>query len=325
MKHFAPKSRAKSPWKIYVLALLGIMAGAGGAWIYQNWREPLAGGPGGDGFWARRLKTQIQSQFSSEQKAKFAPLTPENANGWYFLEGEPVQSFAVYQSQNPTRPTPSRRVFVLQPLGEFSLADRELLPDLRLYSEAFFQIPTRLQTPVPAAKLAPFARKGGLGKNGRQLDAGRLISEILKPNLPPDAALQMGIASDDLHAEGLSFVFGLATWRDRVGVFSTARYFPRDSPTLSESQRAKALRRAAHVLNHEAGHMLGLRHCTVFKCSMNGSNSLPDSDQTPLEFCPLCRQKLAWNIGYDAQKREKELADFYRKHGLLPFLNEIKD
>jgi len=83
-----------------------------------------------------------------------------------------------------------------------------------------------------------------------------------------------------------------------------------------DSDDATALSRACKVLNHEVGHMFGLEHCVFFHCSMNGANSLAETDLAPLHFCPLCDRKLAWNIGYSPLKRYEALKDFCAKYGM---------
>jgi archaemetzincin len=99
-------------------------------------------------------------------------------------------------------------------------------------------------------------------------------------------------------------VFGQASLRERVGVYSFARY----DPAFYDEARALGyetllLRRSCKVLAHETGHMFGLAHCTYFNCLMNGSNHLAESDRRPLHLCPVCLRKLQWSIGFDVLKR----------------------
>jgi archaemetzincin len=49
---------------------------------------------------------------------------------------------------------------------------------------------------------------------------------------------------------------------------------------------------------------------------MNGANSLVESDSAPVHVCPVCLEKLAWNIGFDSAKRHRELADLLEAEGL---------
>ena len=206
---------------------------------------------------------------------------------------------------------------MLQPLGKVSPEERELLEPLRAYCSAFFQLPARVAAPLALPQGQSFSRPSAYFPGRQQFDAGALLKRELEPRLPSDAAAYLGITMEDLWTNDLSFVFGLGSWHERVGIYTLGRYFPRKhGAKLSVLERKRALRRAMQVLNHETGHMLGLTHCTLYKCSMNGANSLGDADQTPLEFCPLCGQKLAWNIGFAAAQRDRELRAFSRKYGL---------
>ncbi len=288
-----------------------------GALLWNTANHPVSGAGQPDNFWAQREKARIYASFDPKIERRFVRLTPANANGWFGIYAEPLQSFGAYQGQNPTRPTKARRVVVIQPLGQFSPEERELLEPLRAYCAAFFQLPVRLSPPRTLSPAQIKHRPSGYHPGRPQFDAGAVLRTELEPQLPGDAAAHLGVTMDDLWSENLSFVFGLGSWRERVGVYSLARYFPRKrGAKLSPLERKRALRRAMQVLNHEAGHVFGLWHCTLYKCSMNGSNSLRDSDQTPLEMCPLCEQKLAWNGGFDSGQRSVQLHAFYKKHGL---------
>ena len=48
---------------------------------------------------------------------------------------------------------------------------------------------------------------------------------------------------------------------------------------------------------------------------MNGSNSLEESDRTPLAFCPECEAKLWWVCGQNPPRRARKLAEFADHHG----------
>ena len=70
-----------------------------------------------------------------------------------------------------------------------------------------------------------------------------------------------------------NFVFGLASIKDRTGVFSFARYDPRFfEPKEYIPKYDEIFWRAAGVMAHETCHMFGMRHCIYFDCLMNGSN-----------------------------------------------------
>jgi len=311
--------------RLFSLALVLVLLGGIGAWAYKNYTEPVAGGPNGDGYFAKLSKQQIYAGLSPEEARIAVPLTPENANSWYSVFIEPVQSFERYQSQKPTGITAERKSLVLQPLGKFNAEETAMIGDLKTYCQIFFQLPTRINKPMTLEQVEKYSRPSAYAKGQRQYDAAKILFDFLEPRLPNDAAAELGMTMEDIYSDNLSFVFGLGSWKERVGVYSLIRYFPKNGEKLTPKQKAIALRRACGVLNHEAGHMFGISHCTIYKCSMNGANSLSDSDQTPLEFCPVCRKKIEWNLKIDMKKRDAELAKFYEKHGLTPYLMQVAD
>jgi archaemetzincin len=115
-----------------------------------------------------------------------------------------------------------------------------------------------------------------------------------------------------------NFVFGQASLRDRVGVFSFARYDPVFYGESRGSQYQQLLlRRSTKVLVHETAHMFSLAHCIYFKCVMNGSNHLQESDSRPLSLCPVCLRKLQSSIQFDLAVRYHRLKQFYRNIGFI--------
>jgi archaemetzincin len=118
----------------------------------------------------------------------------------------------------------------------------------------------------------------------------------------------VGITMDDLYPDpAWNFVFGEASPRDRVGVYSFARYLTGEA---GEAGSSLLLRRSCKVLAHETAHLLGLAHCVFYSCLMNGSNNLPESDARPLHLCPVDLRKLQYSTGFDAAARYQELLAF---------------
>lgn len=334
-KNGKPLIHARRKVVLILIALLSV------GLCFVWWRHvppPSVGGGKPDSLLAIWVKSRIYASVSPLDEQGFTRLTPQNAAGWYAIFREPVQSVEYYQSQHPLRPTPARGTIVLQPLGPMTDKERALLNNLKEYCAAFFQLPVRIDEPLPlSAKIETRTRSGrhpgGRTENEknqyRQYNAGEIIDNVLAPRLPADAAAYLGITMADLWAEDLSFVFGLGSYDKRTGVYSLCRYYPqfkkqKNQPhgkplPVQDRQRTLAgekqtLKRACQVLNHEAGHIFGLYHCVLYKCSMNGGNSLSDFDATPLDYCPVCHSKLLWNISFDARKRYEDLLKFYQKH-----------
>ena len=62
--------------------------------------------------------------------------------------------------------------------------------------------------------------------------------------------------------------------------------------------------------------MFSLAHCVFFRCILNGSNHLQESDSRPLSLCPVCLRKIQFSIGFDVLDRYDKLFNFYRRVGL---------
>jgi hypothetical protein len=93
-----------------------------------------------------------------------------------------------------------------------------------------------------------------------QLFTPHILAHLTR-RLPADAFALAAVTAVALYPdEAWNFVFGQASLRTRVGVFSFARYDPAffDEPR-SPGDDALILRRMLEVLIHEVGHMFGLR------------------------------------------------------------------
>ena len=67
--------------------------------------------------------------------------------------------------------------------------------------------------------------------------------------------------------------------------------------------------------------MFGIAHCIYFRCLMNGSNHIAESDARPLHLCPVDLHKLLASIGFDPLARYAHLRDFRREAG---FIDEVR-
>lgn len=277
-------------------------------WIFFR-PLPTVGGGQLDGWEATALKERVYASVSPEDALGFERIDPARPGGWLLAFRETPQSLETYQAQNLIRPTEARRTLVLQPIGAMSAPDARLLEELRRYAAIYFQLPARI---APAVGLPP-SSDGML--RGNQYDAGRIMGEVLQPRVPPDAAIYFGLTNADLWRPDLNFVFGVGDNSSGVGILSLARLRPSFWHRKPEkSDDALILMRAARVLSHEIGHVLGMWHCVFYKCVMNGSNSLQESDAQPLQLCPVCHRKLLWNASADGARRYSEMLRFYREH-----------
>lgn len=241
--------------------------------------------------------------------AGFEPLGIPGPNDWRAAHPEPEQTFAEFVASGPNIPDARRRVIHLLPLGELP-TDGMDLDRFRRYAEIYFGLEARLLPPLPLADLKVTSRPGrGFGR--RQLLAPDIL-HVLDDRVPADSYCLTALTMADLYPDPTwNFVFGMAAYKDRVGVHSFARLGDLRTP----AGRAAALRRGLKVMAHEIGHMFGLAHCLHFACAMNGSNHLDESDSRPMHLCPVCLRKLHHVVRFDPAERYRRLAAFYRDIG----------
>jgi len=246
----------------------------------------------------------------------FDPIPAPGPHDWLAAHHEDGQTFDEFVRSHPNRPDKTRSTLYLQPLGEFPKDRRVSLDRLREFAAAFFSMKVEVLPPVDFGAVRMTTRKNPLTGN-RQILTDDIL-RFLKQRLSPDALCLLGVTMEDLYpAESWNFVFGQALPAERVGVYSFARY----DPAFYGQGRGKdydllMLRRSCKVLAHETGHMFGLAHCIYFRCVLNGSNHLEESDARPMRLCPVCLHKLQWSIGFDLVKRYAALARFYRRAGI---------
>jgi archaemetzincin len=246
-------------------------------------------------------------------KAKKAP----GGNDWLASHEEPGQTYGQYLKSGANKPKGLRTKLYVLPLGEFAEGKAPDLEALRQYMEVYYH-PLEVDVLPPLAAAEVPAKSRINQHSGKRQWKSTDILAWLPRKLPGDAYAMVAVTMTDLYPdESWNFVFGQATYKSRVGVFSFARYHPgwvgRED---GEGTEALVLRRSAKVLTHEMGHMFGIRHCIYFECNMNGANHLAESDATPMHLCPVCLRKMQYATGFDPRTRYAKLEGFYKDNDL---------
>jgi archaemetzincin len=245
----------------------------------------------------------------------FEPIPVPRRNDWLAHHPEPGQTFDEYVHSDPNWPDKKRNVIYLQPLGDFPKDRSPSLERLQECATAFFGMKVKTLPPVDITKAGVTSRRNpNTGK--RQILTGD-VRDLVKKTLPGDAFCLLAITMDDLYPDpSWNFVFGEASLRERVGVYSFARYDPLFYGQQRKQDYQKLiLWRSCSVLVHETGHMFGLLHCIHFRCILNGSNHLGESDSRALYLCPVCLRKLQYAVGFDVVARYRDLLGYYRRVG----------
>jgi archaemetzincin len=247
--------------------------------------------------------------------ADFAPPPEPQPGEWLYEHPEPPQTFDDYLGSKFHPVGEHRRVLYILPLGTFP-PEAPSLDSLAKLAGAYFQLEVRF---MPALKLADVEAKRRVNDSTgkRQLLAPEVLAWMAR-RVPDDAYAVMALTMEDLYPEeSWNFVFGMASFHERVGVQSLARQDPAFFGQARASGWKKlALRRAAWTVVHEIAHMFGLSHCVHYVCVVAGSNSQDESDGRPLHACPVCLHKLWWAIRFDPVAREHALVEVLRELGI---------
>jgi archaemetzincin len=241
-------------------------------------------------------------------EALAAKMPKPGPSDWLAQHREAGQTFAEYLRSNPNLPTPGRQTIDILPLGTFSARQLEVVRLTADYFHLYFGLPVRLLPAEPVA-LPAGARRINENTKREQWLTSYLRDTVLAPRVRKDTAALIAFTATDLWpGEGWNFVFGEASLRDRVGVWSLARF---GDPSASDAAFRICLDRTLRTATHETGHMFGIPHCTAWACNMNGSNSLAEADREPRQLCPECQAKIWWAMAIpDRAAHLRGLADF---------------
>lgn len=242
----------------------------------------------------------------------FEPMGEPEPGDWLAEHVERGQTFDQFRQSKANRPDKRRSTIYFLPLGEFDPAWSPEMADLEACARAFFQIPV---------KALPTRSMNGVQVTSRERVKGPTqylttdFLRMLRGELPDDGYCILGVTMQDLYPDPKwNYVFGQASLRDRVGIYSFARYDPLFwKEKRTPEARELLLVRSLEVLLHETCHMFGMSHCIYYKCLVNGSNNLEESDRQPMHLCPICLRKLQHSVGFDVVDRDKELLKEYRR------------
>ncbi len=267
-----------------------------GAVLLLDGAEPLRRAPARTRLTPERRKQIVYAQYAGVDWLKLGEPKPGE---WLSILAEPGQTYEEYVRVARNLKSERRDTIYLLPLGRMDKQTTATLNQMAEFAGIFFACKVRVLPAVALPKSAYVHRR-------KQYDAAEILRRMAR-HVPKDALAVVGVTTADLYSGRLAFVFGLASLRSRVAVYSLRRYGTPGTPEF--------LRRALKIVAHETGHVFAITHCIFYRCCMNGSNSLDESDSQPLHYCPLCHDKLRHALAFDPEERFKKLAAFYDKIG----------
>ncbi len=248
--------------------------------------------------WAASISEE--ANFSGDAQ----PLAPARPGDWLYHFPEQGQTYKQYAIQAWNRRSEERNMIYVAPMGALRKSSRPVLNMTARFLDVYYDTPTRILPTVPLPIKAYSPERG-------QYDA-RIVLEELKSYVPHNAVGLVVITEQDLFIPSVNYVFGLGSFQHRVAAVSAFRFG--DDKRIN-GERKTVLRRTLTAAVHEFGHVISMRHCTAFRCIMNGTNSLEEADQHPLHLCPVCTRKAQHGMGFHRQDRYARLLDFYDQYG----------
>ena len=262
----------------------------------------------------KQVPADLQRWFTDQ--THFQSISAPGTGDWLASHKESGQSVQQYLAITPNRPDAQRHVIYLLPLSEFEKDSSPELSQLAECMESFYGLKTKILKMVPIQSLGITTRIHAQTQQRQALTSD--ILRLLKSRLPQDGYCLLAVTMMDLYPKpDWNFVFGQASLKERVGVYSFARYAP-DFPGTADPAVAqqRMLRRSAQTLLHETAHMFGMLHCIYYECVVNGSNHIRESDSRPLHFCPICLRKLYASFPEDPVVRYQRILKTLHEIGL---------
>jgi archaemetzincin len=251
-------------------------------------------------------KAQIQQALASLHKEKAAPQPGE----WLSEHKEKYQTLGEYIRLKPTQADSIRNKIYIVRIGAFTTAESQIVSKTANYLRLFYGLEVRYMRLPDTTKYLQGSRERMDTGLGRQLNASHILNGILAPVLPSDAAVLIALTNVDLYpGNDWNYIFGLASLKKRVGVWSMKRFGVPDNPREFD----KCFQRTIRTATHEIGHMFSLRHCVKYECCMNGSNNLFELDDRPTYFCPDCLAKYCWNFKQPAALHLNRVKSFWQE------------
>src|SRR3954449_7803413 len=194
------------------------------------------------------------------------PIRPPREGDWLSEYDEPGQTFPEYRRSDPVLPTGDRATLYVQPIGDFGPANDAAIGATADMLGRFYGVPVRVLDRMAPSIVPRWARRRNPASGDEQV-LTRFVLDLLARDMPSDAVAVLALTTSDLWpGKGWNFVFGQASFREGVGVWSLHRL---GNPGL---EAGTFLRRTLKIAVHETGHMFGIGHCTRFDCGMNGAN-----------------------------------------------------
>lgn len=258
--------------------------------------------------------TQENPYFVNARKNDVKKL-PSVSGDWLLSHPEKYVSFDDFSAKYKPLATSDLQSICIQPIEGSVMKSNPDFQKCASYISLFFQKKVQINSHLVINANERNSRKSY--DSGIQLNARFINDSILtKPEFKKNLATMALTTEDIFPSDDWSYVFGLANYKNRVGITSTYRF-------QSEEENL-AFIRLIKTASHEIAHMFGLTHCVQNECVMNGCNHILELDRNSLRLCSLCQQKLAYRLNINPEKRNADLQKFFSENNLNEIASTLK-
>ncbi|CAJ1433751.1 unnamed protein product [Effrenium voratum] len=251
-------------------------------------------------------------------------------SGSWWQEYQKTQTFDQFKCAMPFRPNTASTIHVVI-IGDDEQLNRhinleQVLKHLEVFIGFKVQIRGDSERPMPRMRLSAAGQRTAV--DGVPQIGGHYVLAFLQGALDPRAACTLAVTPADLYPpENYDYVTGMTDPGDRLGLFSSARYFAthreetQRASVFSEADSLRASESALHgpgpghsvrnrrielskifakLLCRETLKLCGAKECRLLHCLMN---PMPEIDGQvvpegisllPFSLCCICLRKLQW-------------------------------
>lgn len=236
------------------------------------------------------------------------------------------KSLVDYIKSKPNKPSEEKNVIYLLPFGNMKPEIDSIIQNNVEYLEAFFQLPVKVLPEVTFEEILKNAKiktrlvpeddyyyfskmKGEVPhtENLReQIEANSFMNEYMLKNKPKNAVVVLGITEQDIYTPKYNYLFGSSSLKDGVGVVSTYRlvdYGPETENTIRK------------VTSKQITNMFSIENVKDYECLLNFHNNIESQINGKYYLSPRALEKLKYAIGFNYDKRFKELEHFWEANG----------
>lgn len=228
-------------------------------------------------------------------------------------------SLLEYIKSNPNRPDSTRNVIYIIPFGNMKSSVEEIVKNEAEYLKVFFQLEVKILNRISydsiqkiksiKTRLVPHSDyqhyskiKGDIESFREQIEATSFMENYLIPNKPDDAIAFLGITEHDIYNPKYNYLFGASKLNDGVGVVSVFRLISYNQSTKFNIRK---------VTSKQIANMFSIKNVKDYECLLNFHNSKEELESGSFYISPRALEKLKYNIGFDYNKRFKDLHDFW--------------